>query len=59
MQPATVGDVVVVGACRGRRTCGQLGGRRRVDDDVMSLLDPENAAGDGSNDDRKVEFRHQ
>jgi hypothetical protein len=25
----------------------------------MSLLDPERAAGDGSNDDRKVEFRHQ
>jgi hypothetical protein len=25
----------------------------------VSLLDPKRTAGDGSNDDRKVEFRHQ
>jgi hypothetical protein len=38
---------------------GQFGGRRRVNDDVVSVLDPERAAGNGSNDHRKVEFRHQ
>jgi len=26
---------------------------------VMSLLDPKRTAGNGSNDDRKVELRHQ
>ena len=54
-----VGDVVVVGACGSRRRLGQFSARRRVDDDVMSLLDPKCAAGDGSNNDRKVEFRNQ
>lgn len=54
-----VGDVVVVGACGSRRDRGQFSARRRVDDDVMSLLDPNRTTGNGSNDDRKVELRHQ
>ena len=54
-----VRHVVVVRTCSGRGTRGQFGGRRRVDDDVVSVLDPERAAGNGSNDHGKVDSRHQ
>ena len=54
-----VGHVVVVRACAaGAREANSAGAGASMTT-WCPLLDPKRTAGDGSNDDRKIEFRHQ
>src|SRR5512139_1552432 len=52
-----IGHVVAIGAWGGRRRGDEFGGRRRFDNDAVTVLDPKRPDGNGSEDRRRRKFR--